>query len=126
VSSRARPFGGDDVADHGAVHHVGQASLQAAHGFVRGLTGGALPVAVGPAFGGSGAQLDGGHDVQDLVDVPVPAAGQSLAHVVPGGRIDRGGAGPGGEVALVGKAGDVTDLDEQARGARRADAVQGE
>ncbi len=68
-------------------------------------------------------QLDGGHHVQDPVDLSVPAAGEPVADVVAGGGVDRGGAGPGSEVALVRDAGDVADLDQEAGGAGGTGAV---
>jgi hypothetical protein len=42
--------------------------------------------------------LDDGHDVQDPVDAPVAEAGQPVAALVAGGRFERGGAVPGGEM----------------------------
>ena len=44
--------------------------------------------------------------------------------MVTGGGVDGCGAGPGREVVVVGEAGDVADLDEQAGRAGLADAVQ--
>ena len=80
-------------------------------------------VEVGAAFGGV-AQLDDGHDVQDPVDLAVPASREPVADVVAGGGVDRGGAGPGAEVVAVGEPGDVADLDQQPGRAGGADAVQ--
>ena len=82
-----------------------------------------LAVVVGAAFGRV-AQLDGGHDVQDPVDLPVPGPGQPVADLVAGGGVDRCGAVPGREVVAVGEPGDVADLDQQPGGAGGADAVQ--
>lgn len=47
-----------------------------------------------------------------------------MADVVSGGGVDGCGTGPGREVALVGEAGDVPDLDEQLGGPGGSDAVQ--
>jgi hypothetical protein len=52
------------------------------------VRGGFLPVVVGAALGAV-AQLHGRHDVQHLVDLPVPASGHSMADVVTGGCVDR-------------------------------------
>ena len=98
-------------------------AFEGAHGFHRGLAAGLPAVVVLPAEGGV-AQLDGGHDVQDTVDLPVAAAGEAVTDVVTGGGIDRSGSGPGREVRLGREAGDVTDLDQQAGRAGRADAVE--
>lgn len=68
--------------------------------------------------------MHGGHDVQCPVDLTVPAAGESVAGVIPGGRVDRGGPGPGREVVVVAEAGDVTDLDEEPGRAGGPDPVQ--
>ena len=70
------------------------------------------------------AEMDGGHDVQDPVDLPVPGARESVPDVVAGGGVDGCGAVPGGEVVVVREPGDVADLDQQPGGAGRADAVQ--
>jgi len=105
------------------IDDVGQPSFQRAHGFVGGLAVGLLPVEVGPSFGGV-AQLDGGHDVQGAVDLPVPGLGQALADLVAGGGVDRCGAVPGGDVGAVRESGDVGDLDQQPGRAGRADSVQ--
>ena len=98
-------------------------SFEAAHGLLRGLPGRRLPVVVGASFGRV-AQLDGGHDVQDAVDLPVAGPGQPVADVVAGGRVDRGGSVPGREVGAVGEPGDVADLDQQPGRTGRSDAVQ--
>ena len=47
-----------------------------------------------------------------------------MTHVVTGGRVNGGGPGPRGEMALGREPGDVTDLDQQPRRPGRADAVQ--
>lgn len=47
-----------------------------------------------------------------------------MAALVAGGGVERGGAVPGREVGAGWEAGDVADVDEQSRGAGRADAVQ--
>jgi hypothetical protein len=70
------------------------------------------------------AQLDGRHDVQRPVDLPVAGAGEPMADLVAGGGVERRRAVPGCEVALGREAGDVTDVDEQPGRAGRADAVE--
>ena len=112
MSSRACRSVPRPVVEHRAVDDVGEASFEAAHGFVGGFAARLLAVVVGAAFGGV-AELDDGHDVQDPVDLPVPASGEPVADVVAGGGVDGGGAGPGREVAAVGEPGDVADLDQQ-------------
>ncbi|GAA1373455.1 hypothetical protein GCM10009638_07380 [Luteococcus sanguinis] len=60
---------------------------------------------------------------------PVPAPRQSMVRMVTRGHVVRRGPGPGREVALVGEPGDVTDLDQQPRGAalgRVADRTRAE
>ena len=74
--------------------------FEASHRFVGSLACRDLSVVVGPAFGGV-AQLDPAMMCSKPVDLAVPAAGESVAHVVPRGGVDGGGAGPGREVALV-------------------------
>jgi hypothetical protein len=69
-------------------------------------------------------QLDDSHDVQDAVDLPVPCAGEAVADLIAGGRVDRRGAVPRREVCFGGEPGDVTRFDQQPRGAGRADPVQ--
>src|SRR5665811_2284323 len=101
VPSRACRLGRDVVVEHGSVDDVGQASLQAAHGLVVALPGGHFPVVVGASFGAV-AELNDGHHVEHHVDLSVPAAGEPVVLSVPGGHIDRGGPGPGREVATVG------------------------
>jgi hypothetical protein len=49
--------------------------------------------------------------VQDTVDLPVAAAREPVSDVVVEGGVDGRGARPGGEVAAVGKSGDIADLD---------------
>ncbi len=65
--------------------------------------------------------MDGGHDAQDLVDLTV-AAREPVPDVVPGGGVDRGGAGPGREMVPVGNR-DMSPTSTSSR-AGGADAVQ--
>jgi hypothetical protein len=102
-----------------------ESAFEAAHGFVGRLAGGDFPVVVGTSLCGV-AQLDHGHHVKNPVDLAVPAPGQAVTDVVAGGGVNRGGAGPGREVALGREPGNVTDLDQQPGGAGGADAVQAE
>jgi hypothetical protein len=62
---------GDRVVEQVSVDDVGESAFEAAPGFHRGLAVCLAPVEVGASFGGV-AQLDGGHDVQYAVDLPVP------------------------------------------------------
>jgi hypothetical protein len=62
--------------------------------------------------------------VQGPVDLPIPGPRQTVSNMVTGGRVNGGGAVPGGEVALVGEASDVAELDEQSGGPGRSDAGQ--
>jgi excisionase family DNA binding protein len=62
--------------------------------------------------------------VQDAVDLAIAGPRQPVPDLIAGGGIDRGGAVPGREVVAVGEPGDVGDLDQQPRGAGRADALQ--
>src|ERR1700757_2916643 len=59
-------------------------------------------VVVGPALTVAVAELGHGHDVQHPVDLAVARPGQPVADLVAGGGVDRRGAVPGREVALVG------------------------
>jgi hypothetical protein len=102
-----------------------ESAFEAAHSFVGRLAGGDFPVVVGTSLCGV-AQLDHGHHVKNPVDLAVPAPGQAVTDVVAGGGVNRGGAGPGREVALGREPGNVTDLDQQPGGAGGADAVQAE
>jgi hypothetical protein len=91
---------GDRVVDHLPVDDVGQPAFQAAHGLHRGFAGGLLPVEVGTPLGGV-AQLDGGDDVQDPVDLAAPGPREPVADLVAGGGVDGCGAVPGREVRAV-------------------------
>jgi hypothetical protein len=87
LPSRARPGtghgGGDRVVEHGAVDDVGQPSCQGAHGFHGGLPVGFAAVEVGTSLGWV-AQLDGGHDVDGPVDLPVAGPRQPVPDLVAG------------------------------------------
>ena len=85
-------------------------------------TGAAL-IVVGAALG-LVPQLHYRHDVQNPVDAPVPGAGEPVAGLVAGGRVQRRGAVPGGEPVASGEPADVADVGEQLGGARGPDAVQ--
>ena len=62
--------------------------------------------------------------MQGPVDLAFAGAGEPVADVVAGGRVERRGAVPRGEVGLAGEPGDVADVDQQPGCAGRADAVQ--
>jgi hypothetical protein len=102
LPSRARHRMRHRVVDHVAVDDVGQPSFHAPHSFHRGLTIEFLAVVVGTSLG-LVTQLDGGHHVQDPVDLPVARPGQPVPDLVTGGRIDGCCAIPGSEVRAVGK-----------------------
>jgi hypothetical protein len=88
-----------------------------------GLAGGEFAPVVGASFGVV-PDLDDGHDVQDPVEPPVPGAGEPVPLLLAGGGVDRGGAGPGGEVRAGAEPGDVADVAEDPGGADRADAIE--
>jgi hypothetical protein len=126
VPSRARVFalggGALGVGDEVAVDDVGQASFEAAQGFHRGLAGGELASVVGAALGVL-AQLHDGGDVDDVVDPAVAGAGEAVADLFAGGRVQGCGAGPGGEPVAVGEAGDVADVGQDPGGPGRSDTA---
>src|SRR2546423_1770570 len=99
------------VADHGAVDDVGQATLQTPHGLHAGLAVGELAPVMGATLGVV-TQWHDGHDVQEPVDPAVARPRQPMAALVARGRLQRCGAVPGGEAALVGEPADVTDITE--------------
>jgi hypothetical protein len=101
----------------------GQPSFEAPDGFHGCLAGGELAAVAGAAFGVV-AQLHDGHDVQYPVDAPVPGPREPVTLLLAGGGIDGRGAIPGGEMAAVSEAGDVTDVTEQPGSAGRSDAVE--
>jgi hypothetical protein len=82
----------------------------------------AAPV-VGAARGVA-AELDDGHDVQDPVDTSVADSGESVAALVAGGCLERGGAVPRREVRRGAEPLDITDVADEPGGAGRADPVQ--
>jgi hypothetical protein len=71
------------VVGHGAVDHVGEASLEAAHGFFAGLASGSFALVVVPAWGRS-LDLGHGHDVQRVVQLPVAGTRQAMSLDVSG------------------------------------------
>jgi hypothetical protein len=70
------------------------------------------------------AELHDAHHVEHHVDLSVPAAGEAVVLPIAGGHVDRGGPGPGREVAPVREAGDVADLDQEPARTGGSDAVQ--
>ena len=64
------------VADKAAVDGVGQAPLETSQRFPVAFAGGSFAVVVGAA-GGVMADLGDGHDVQAIVELAVPGAGES-------------------------------------------------
>ena len=85
VPSRARVdcfgVGGAGVGEKLAVDGVGDASLEAAHGFHGGLAGGELAPVVGPA-GRVVPQLHERGDVKDVVHPAVPGPGEPVADLL--------------------------------------------
>jgi hypothetical protein len=110
------------VGDQLPVDHIGQSPAQAPQGLQRSLSFGELAPVVGAA-GGVVADLHDGGDVEHVVEPPVAGAGEPVADLLAGGRVDGGGAGPGGEVVAVGEAGHVTNVSQDAGGAGWADPV---
>src|ERR1039458_1455163 len=86
-------------------------AAQAAHGFHRGLAVGKAPPVVAAARGVV-AQLDDPGHVEHVVDPAVACAAEPVADVLAAGGVDRGGAGPGCEVAAAGEAADVADISQ--------------
>jgi hypothetical protein len=68
--------------------------------------------------------LDDGHHVQDMVDPPIPCAGQTVSQLLTGGGIQRSGAVPCREVGLRREPGDVTDIGQDPGSAGGADPEQ--
>jgi hypothetical protein len=83
--------------EHPLVDDVGQVAFEGAQRFHRGLALGEASPVVGAAWCVT-AKLDDGHDVQDPIDAAVAGAGEPVAALVAGGRLERGGAVPGREV----------------------------
>ena len=71
--------------DHGAEDDVGEAPLKAAHGFFVGLAGGSFALVVVPARGRS-LDLCHGHEMQRVVQMPVPGPRQAMPLDVTGGH----------------------------------------
>ncbi len=69
--------------DHGAVDDVGEAPLEASHGFFVGFPGGSFALVVVPARGCS-LDLGLGHDMQRVVQLPVAGPRQAMPLDVPG------------------------------------------
>jgi hypothetical protein len=93
------------VGDHEPPDVVGEASFQAAHGFVAGLPGGNFGVVVDPAPACSHADLGERDDVQRVVELAVSASGQPVACSIATGHLDRGDAGGVGECRRAGDGG---------------------
>jgi hypothetical protein len=69
------------------------------------------------------AQLDDPGHVEDMVEPAVPGARQPVAQMLAARGVNRGGAGPGGEVAAVREPGDVADISQDAGGTGGADPM---
>ena len=98
--------------------------LEAAERFLGGLALGALALVVAAAVGPGVADLGDGHHVQRVVDPAVPGAGQAVADLVAGGRVDRGGAVVAGELVLGGEPCHVAGFGQDPARDHRADTEQ--
>jgi hypothetical protein len=68
------------------------------------------------------AELDDARHMQHVVEAAaVPGAGEAVVGVLAAGGVDRGGAGPGREVAAAREPGDITEVSEDPGGASGAD-----
>jgi hypothetical protein len=121
VSSRVRRH--PSIAQDLRVDHVGEASFRAAQRFPVALAGLAFALVVGPARGVT-LDLGDGHDVQGVVELPVPGAGGVVAHDIAGGDLQRGDAGVGSEVCRGVEWVDRPGVGQQLRGGEGPDAVQ--
>jgi hypothetical protein len=70
------------------------------------------------------ADLGDGHDVQAVVQLPVPDAGQSVTDDVAGGHFDRRGAVERGERRGGAEPADDADPDQDLSGQQGADAIE--
>jgi hypothetical protein len=107
-----------------AKHDIGQASFQAAQRFFRGLALETFAFVVAAAGAVGLPDLGDGHHVQRMVDTSVAGSGESVADLVAGGRVDRGGSVVGREVVLGRESVDGRDFGEDAAGDDGADAVE--
>jgi hypothetical protein len=62
--------------------------------------------------------------VQHVVEPPVPGPGEPVPDLLSAGGVQRGGAGPGGEVVAVGEPGHLTHVGQDPGGAGRPEPVQ--
>jgi hypothetical protein len=99
------------VSQHAGEDDVSQAPSVGAHGHHGRHSAGSALVVVGAALG-LVSQLDHRHGVQDPVDAAVPGAGEPVAGLAAGGRVQRRGAVPGCEPVAAGEPVDVTDVGE--------------
>jgi len=80
------------VSEDGAVDDVAEAPFQAAQRVLAAFPGGSFALVVGAALG-IASDLRNRHDVQGVVELPVPGPGQSVAFDVAGGDLDGRDAG---------------------------------
>jgi len=90
------------IGDEAAVDDVGEASFEAPQKFQRGLAGGELASEIAPTLGVV-TELNDRGDMDHVVHSPVAGLGQTVADLLPGGGVQRCGAGPGGEPAPAGR-----------------------
>jgi hypothetical protein len=96
VSRRACPYSCCRIAQELVVDGVGEASFEAAQCFSVALAGGSFSSVV-RSSGCVAGDLGDRHGVQTVVELAVSGAGQAVVSDIPGGGLDRGGAGVGGE-----------------------------
>lgn len=89
----------------------------------RPVVGGAFASVVAPAFGVE-ADLGGCGDVEHVVHLPVPGAGEAVSDLLAGRGIQRCGAGPRGEPVAIGELNHVAGIGQDPCGDHRADAGQ--
>ena len=105
------------------IDDVGQTSFQTTDRFFAALGLRSFPQVVGPALGVL-ADLYQGHDVQAVVELAIAGPGETVAHDVAGGHLDRCGAGVAGESGRGAESGDGADPAQDFGRGQRADAVQ--
>ena len=109
--------------DHGAVDDVGEASLEAAHGFFVCFAGGSFALVVVLAQGWP-LDLGHGHDMQRVVQLPVAGARQAVPLDITRGHFYRRNPAIGGEGRRGPEPADGARTGQDLRGDEVSDAVQ--